>query len=124
MSRLDRSDRQIHWSREGTGTRAGRLSLLDRKRHELARALATRPSLLLIDEVAAGLTDAEVDEFIDLVKRIKTSGITIVWIEHVIKTMLVATDRLMALSGGKIIASGAPRDVIQSEEVRRVYLGA
>jgi branched-chain amino acid transport system ATP-binding protein len=106
------------------GTLAGRLSLLDRKRHELARALATRPSLLLIDEVAAGLTDAEVDEFIGLVQRIKAAGITIVWIEHVMKTMLVATDRLMALSGGKIIASGAPRDVIESEEVRRVYLGA
>ena len=106
------------------GTLAGRLSLLDRKRHELARALATRPTLLLIDEVAAGLTDAEVDEFIGLVRRIKAAGITVIWIEHVMKTMLVATDHLMALSDGKIIASGAPRDVIQSEEVRRVYLGA
>ncbi len=74
--------------------------------------------------MAAGLTDAEVDEFIDLIRRIKASGITIIWIEHVMKTMLVATDHLMALSDGKIIASGAPRDVIQSEEVRRVYLGA
>ncbi len=105
-------------------TLAGRLSLLARKRHELARALATRPSLLLIDEVAAGLTDAEVDEFIALVRRIKTAGITVVWIEHVMKTMLAATDRLMALAGGKIVASGLPRDVIQSREVRRVYLGA
>ncbi len=103
---------------------AGRLPLLGRKRHELARALATRPSLLLIDEVAAGLTDAEVDEFIALVGRIKGSGITIVWIEHVMKTMLRATDRLMALSGGKIIASGPPDQVINASEVQRVYLGA
>jgi branched-chain amino acid transport system ATP-binding protein len=106
------------------GALAGRLSLLARKRHELARALATRPSLLLVDEVAAGLTDAEVEEFIGLIRRIKGAGITVVWIEHVMKTMLAATDHLMALAGGKIIASGAPRDVIESEEVRRVYLGA
>ncbi|WP_378944816.1 ABC transporter ATP-binding protein [Mesorhizobium sp. ANAO-SY3R2] len=106
------------------GMLAGRLSLLGRKRHELARALATRPSLLLIDEVAAGLTDAEVDEFISLIRSIKTAGITVVWIEHVMKAMLAATDRLMAVAGGKIIASGAPREVIQSKEVRRVYLGA
>lgn len=103
---------------------AGRLSLLGRKRHELARALATRPNLLLIDEVAAGLTDAEVDDFIDLVSRIKAAGITVVWIEHVMKTMLRATDRLLALSGGKIIAQGPPEDVIKTPEVKRVYLGA
>lgn len=103
---------------------AGRLPLLGRKRHELARALATRPSLLLIDEVAAGLTDAEVDEFIDLVARIKAAGITVVWIEHVMKTMLRATDRLLALSGGHIVAQGPPDHVINTPEVQRVYLGA
>ena len=109
---------------QDSDTLAGRLSLLGRKRHELARALATRPSLLLIDEVAAGLTDAEVDEFIDLVARIKGAGITVVWIEHVMKTMLRATDRLMALSGGHIIAQGPPDHVINTPEVQRVYLGA
>ncbi|WMS43831.1 ABC transporter ATP-binding protein [Acuticoccus sp. MNP-M23] len=103
---------------------AGRLGLLDRKRHELARALATRPSLLLIDEVAAGLTDGEVDDFIALVGRIKGAGITVVWIEHVMKTMLKATDRLIALAGGEIIAEGAPDVVIADPGVRRVYLGA
>ena len=87
-------------------------------------SLATRPSLLLIDEVAAGLTDAEVDEFIGLVGRIKSAGITIVWIEHVMKTMLRATDRLMALAGGRIIAAGLPDEVIKAPEVQRVYLGA
>lgn len=105
-------------------TLAGRLPLLGRKRHELARALASRPSLLLIDEVAAGLTDGEVEDFIALVARIKDGGITVVWIEHVMKTMLRATDRLMALAGGVIIAEGAPHAVIRSQEVRRVYLGA
>lgn len=102
---------------------AGSLSLLGRKRHELARALATRPGLLLIDEVAAGLTDSEVDAFIDLVGRIRGAGITVIWIEHVMKTMLRATDRLMALAGGKIIAQGNPEEVIRTPEVKRVYLG-
>lgn len=104
-------------------TLAGRLSLLARKRHELARALATRPNILLVDEVAAGLTDAEVDDFIGLIRKVKNAGITVVWIEHVMKTMLAATDRLIAVAGGKIIASGLPKEVIQSREVRRVYLG-
>jgi branched-chain amino acid transport system ATP-binding protein len=106
------------------GILAGRLPLLMRKRHELARALATRPKLLLVDEVAAGLTDHEVNEFIDLVLRIRAGGVTILWIEHVMKTMLSATDRLVALNAGRVLASGAPDEVINSAEVRRVYLGA
>ena len=104
-------------------TPAGRLPLLVRKRHELARALAMRPRLLLIDEVAAGLTESEVSEFIALVRRIRDMGTTVVWIEHVMRTMLAATDRLMALAGGQVLAMGAPRQVIDSPEVRRVYLG-
>ena len=105
-------------------TLAGRLPLLVRKRHELARALAMRPRLLLIDEVAAGLTESEVDEFIALVRRIRDMGITVVWIEHVMRTMLTATDRLMALAGGKVLALGKPREVIEMPEVKHVYLGA
>ncbi len=104
-------------------TPAGRLPLLVRKRHELARALAMKPRLLLIDEVAAGLTEQEVNEFIELVRRLRAMGITIVWIEHVIRTMLTATDRLMALAGGQVLALGEPDKVIQMPEVRRVYLG-
>lgn len=104
-------------------TLAGRLPLLVRKRHELARALAMRPRLLLIDEVAAGLTEQEVGEFIELVRRIRNMGTTIVWIEHVIRTMLTATDRLMALAGGQVLAVGIPHEVIQLPEVKRVYLG-
>ena len=104
-------------------TLAGRLPLLVRKRHELARALAMRPKLLLIDEVAAGLTEVEVSEFIELVRRIRNMGCTVVWIEHVIRTMLTATDRLMALADGRVLAIGRPRDVIDGPEVKRVYLG-
>jgi branched-chain amino acid transport system ATP-binding protein len=103
---------------------AGSLPLLTRKRHELARALAMRPKLLLVDEVAAGLTDFEVDEFIVLIRAIRDSGITVVWIEHVMKTMLSATDRLLALASGRLIAEGKPEAVVASPEVRRVYLGA
>ena len=105
-------------------TLAGRLPLLMRKRHELARAIATRPKLVLVDEVAAGLTDAEVEQFIALIRGIRDSGITVVWIEHVMKTMLTATDRLIALDAGQLLASGPPQEVINASEVRRVYLGA
>lgn len=105
-------------------TLAGRLPLLMRKRHELARALAARPRLLLVDEVAAGLTDQEVNLFIDLIGSIQRSGVTVIWIEHVMKTMLTATHRLIALEGGRILAIGEPREVISHPEVRRVYLGA
>ncbi len=105
-------------------TLAGRLPLLVRKRHELARALAMRPKLLLIDEVAAGLTEQEVGEFIALVRRIRDMGTSIVWIEHVIRTMLTATDRLMALAGGEVLAIGVPQQVINLPEVKRVYLGS
>ncbi len=104
-------------------TLAGRLPLLVRKRHELARALAMKPRLLLIDEVAAGLTEQEINDFISLVRQLRDMGITIVWIEHVIRTMLTATDRLMALAGGEILALDKPDRVIEMPEVRRVYLG-
>jgi branched-chain amino acid transport system ATP-binding protein len=107
-----------------TDTLAGRLPLLMRKRHELARALAMRPKLMLIDEVAAGLTDQEVNQFIQLVGAIRKSGVTIIWIEHVMKTMLTATDRLLALDAGRVLAVGKPQEVINLPEVRRVYLGA
>ena len=105
-------------------TLAGRLPLLVRKRHELARALAMRPKLLLIDEVAAGLTEEEVSVFIALVRHIRTMGIAVVWIEHVIRTMLTATDRLLVLADGAVLAIGEPRQVIGRPEVKRVYLGA
>jgi branched-chain amino acid transport system ATP-binding protein len=102
---------------------AGQLSLLDRKRLEIARALATKPKLLLLDEVAAGLTDAEVQDVMKLVDHLKGIGLTIIWIEHVIKTMAEATDMLLCLSVGTKLVYGDPRYVMESKEVEEVYLG-
>jgi branched-chain amino acid transport system ATP-binding protein len=100
------------------------LPLLMRKRHELARALAMKPRLMLVDEVAAGLTDQEVNQFIQLVQSIRKNGVTVLWIEHVMKTMLTATDRLLALHSGRVLAVGKPQEVFNHPDVRRVYLGA
>jgi len=102
---------------------AGQLTLLDRKRLEVARALATQPKLLLLDEVAAGLTDAEVHEVMDLVESLKRTGITIIWIEHVIKTMVESTDKILCLATGTKLIYGDPMDVMNSKEVEEVYLG-
>ncbi|MDR0876154.1 MAG: ABC transporter ATP-binding protein [Clostridiales Family XIII bacterium] len=99
------------------------LTLLDRKRLEIARALATKPTLLLLDEVAAGLTDAEVHDVMDLVADLKQAGYTIIWIEHVIKTMVEATDKLLCLAVGTKLVYGDPKTVIESKEVEEVYLG-
>jgi branched-chain amino acid transport system ATP-binding protein len=104
-------------------TAAGRLTLLDRKRLELARALATGPRLLLMDEVAGGLSDPEVDELIAIVAARRASGITIVWVEHVVHALTRTVDRLLCLAGGAFIADGAPDEVLASAAVREVYLG-
>lgn len=101
----------------------GKLTLLDRKRLEIARALAVRPSLLLLDEVAAGLTTPEVSEIMDLAARLKTSGFTIIWIEHILETMLHSTDRLICMAEGRVAVEGLPYEVIHSEEVEELYLG-
>lgn len=102
---------------------AGRLDLLDRKRLELARALATNPTVLLLDEVAAGLTEAEVTGLIQTVKDIKATGVTMIWIEHILQTMLEAADRLLCLSAGQMLLCGSPREVLASKQVEEVYLG-
>jgi branched-chain amino acid transport system ATP-binding protein len=104
-------------------TIAGHLTLLDRKRLEVARALATQPTLLLLDEVAAGLTDAEVHEVMHLVEDLKKMGITIIWIEHVIKTMVESTDKILCLATGTKLIYGDPTEVMNSKEVEEVYLG-
>jgi branched-chain amino acid transport system ATP-binding protein len=100
------------------------LTLLERKRLELARALATRPRLLLLDEVAGGLTDPEVAELVGIVSRIRDDGITIVWIEHVVRALTSTVDRLLCLAGGRIVADGKPAEVLASSAVMEVYLGA
>jgi branched-chain amino acid transport system ATP-binding protein len=102
---------------------AGSLALLDRKRLELARALATRPKLLLLDEIAGGLTEAEVHELIDKIREIHAGGVTIVWIEHIVHALLAVVGRIMAMNFGRKIAEGEPREVMASAAVREVYLG-
>ncbi|MGH6626140.1 MAG: ABC transporter ATP-binding protein [Burkholderiaceae bacterium] len=104
-------------------TPAGRLALLDRKRLELARALATRPKLLLLDEIAGGLTEHEAKELVDELRRIKSRGVTMIWIEHVVHALLSIADRLYVINFGCKLAEGAPREVMNDPEVRRVYMG-
>lgn len=103
--------------------RAGELTLLDRKRLEIARALGTEPKLLLLDEVAAGLTEAEVHDVMDMVAKLKDAGYSIIWIEHVIETMVKSTDTLMCMAQGHNLTVGNPLEVMNSKLVEEVYLG-
>jgi branched-chain amino acid transport system ATP-binding protein len=102
---------------------AGGLTLLNRKRLELARALATRPRLLLLDEIAGGLTEHEAHELVEELKRIKQSGMTMIWIEHVVHALLSLADRLLVINFGKTLCEGVPEVVMQDAEVGRVYMG-
>lgn len=102
---------------------AGRLPLLDRKRLELARALATRPRLLLLDEIAGGLTEREVDQLVAMITSLKEGGLTIVWIEHIVGALLSVVDRMVAMDVGRILVEGDPRAVIADPAVHAVYLG-
>lgn len=103
---------------------AGSLRLLDRKRLELARALATQPRLLLLDEIAGGLSDQELPALIGIIRDIRDSGTAIVWIEHIVHALLQVVDELMCLALGDVVASGDPHAVMASPEVAAVYLGA
>lgn len=102
---------------------AGSLTLLNRKRLELARALATGPELLLLDEIAGGLTEHEAAELVDELKRIKATGVTMIWIEHVVHALLSVADRLFVINFGQQLAEGKPHDVMNDPEVQRVYMG-
>ena len=102
---------------------AGKLGLLERKRLEIGRALATAPKVLLLDEVGGGLTESEVGSIIDLVKKLKTSGLSIIWIEHIIRTMLEGTDRVLLVANGTDVICGPPTEVMSSRAVREVYMG-
>jgi branched-chain amino acid transport system ATP-binding protein len=102
---------------------AASLTLLDRKRLELARALATGPRVLLLDEVAGGLTERECHTLIDLIREVKQSGVSIIWIEHVVHALIASIDRLLVLHNGAFIAEGDPATVIKSPQVSEIYMG-
>ncbi|WP_338720888.1 ABC transporter ATP-binding protein [Devosia sp. XK-2] len=104
-------------------TLAGKLTLLNRKRLEMARALATEPDIMLLDEIAGGLTEAECRELVSFIKQLNQAGVTIVWIEHVVHALLSVVSRLIVLEFGRKIADGEPMAVMNDPEVRRSYLG-
>ena len=102
---------------------AGQLTLLERKRLELARALAIEPSVLLLDEIAGGLTEMEVHDLVATIKLIRTTGITLIWIEHIVHALLEVVDQLLAIDYGRMLMCGEPKSVMASPEVQSIYLG-
>jgi branched-chain amino acid transport system ATP-binding protein len=104
--------------------RAETLGLLDRKRMELARALATDPEILLLDEIGAGLTDAEADELVTTIRHLNERGLAIVWIEHIVHVLVQVVGRLVCMDAGRVIADGEPEAVMADAAVIDAYLGA
>lgn len=103
--------------------RAGTLTLLERKRLEMARALATDPKLLLLDEIAGGLTEHECQSLVGTIKDIRKTGVSIIWIEHIVHALVAVVDRLIVINFGAKIAEGDPHEVMASPEVREIYMG-
>ena len=99
------------------------LPLLDRKRLELTKALATGPTLLLIDEVAGGLTESEVEEILKIIHSLRREGITILWVEHIMMAMKKGPDRLLVMNFGEKLLYGNPEEVLGTQEVHKIYLG-
>lgn len=102
---------------------AGGLSLLERKRLELARAMSTQPKLLLLDEIAGGLTDGECLALVETIRTIHRDGVSIIWIEHVLHALNSVVERLLVLDFGRVIEQGEPKSVMDSPEVKKIYLG-
>jgi branched-chain amino acid transport system ATP-binding protein len=103
--------------------RAETLGLIDRKRLELARALATNPEVLLLDEIGGGLTDAEAVELVDVILEVKRTGVALVWIEHIVHILLRVVGRLVCMDAGRVIADGDPQAVMSDSRVIEAYLG-
>lgn len=106
------------------GSKPGALTQVDLRKLELARALATRPRLLILDEVMAGLATTEVDEMLDIVSHVSQSGVAIIMIEHIMRAIMRFSERVVCLDAGCIVAEAAPMAIIQDPMVRRIYLGA
>jgi branched-chain amino acid transport system ATP-binding protein len=129
MSHKAKSDLAIH-SIERAGLTnffnmpAGKLRLLDRKRLELARALACQPKVLLLDEIAGGLTDSELPILLNIIRDLNSQGVTIIWIEHIVHALVSVVNRLMCIAGGKVIAIGEPNAVLTDPKVIELYLGS
>ena len=104
-------------------TLAGQLTLLERKRLEMARALASDPKLLLLDEIAGGLTEPECQELVAAIKDIRKAGVSIIWIEHVVHALLAVVDRIAVIDFGKKIAEGEPHAIMASPQVAEIYMG-
>lgn len=99
------------------------LTLLGRKRLELARALCAKPKLLLLDEIAGGLTENECLSLVETINTIRATGISIIWIEHIVHALLSVVDRLIVIDFGRKIAEGDPKETMASREVQEIYMG-
>ncbi len=103
--------------------RAGELTLLERKRLELARALAAGPTLLLLDEIAGGLTEGECQQLVEVIGAVRATGVTLIWVEHVLHALMGVAERLIVLNFGRVIADGPATQIMGRADVREIYLG-
>jgi branched-chain amino acid transport system ATP-binding protein len=104
-------------------TVAGTLRLLERKRLELARALATQPKLILLDEIGGGLTEYEVHELLAVIRDIRARGLTLIWIEHIVHALASGVDRILAINFGTKLAEGQPQEILASKAFQEIYIG-